>query len=186
MLRYGLMAMTLLLLMGCGDHAAESGRPGVVQLQAWVHAGQAGERRVIENQVARFNARNPDVAVRLTLIPERSYNAQVQAAAVAGDLPDLLELDGPYLYNYVWQGQLQPLDGLLPADLKADLLPSILDQGRYRGRLYAVGCFDSGLGLYARKSALERVGARIPTGHGRRLERGGVHRPAQAAGCEGC
>jgi len=150
-------------LAGCSG-GGDTAKPGVVQLQAWFHAGQAGERRVIEDQVARFNAHNPGVAVHLTLIPERDYNAQVQAAAAAGDLPDLLELDGPYLYNYVWQGQLQPLDSLLPADLQADLLPSIRDQGTWRGHLYAVGVFDSGLGLYARKSALEKAGVRIPHG----------------------
>ncbi len=114
--------------------------------------------------MARFNKLDPAVQVRLTLIPERSYNAQVQAAAIAGDLPDILEFDGPYLYNYVWQGHLQPLDKLLPDELKADLLPSIIKQGSYREHLYGVGTFDSGLGLYARRSRLQRAGVRIPNG----------------------
>jgi multiple sugar transport system substrate-binding protein len=42
-------------------------------------------------------------------------------------------------------------------------LPSIIEQGRYRGRLYGIGSFDSGLGLYARRSALGNAGIRIPT-----------------------
>ena len=45
-----------------------------------------------------------------------------------------------------------------------ELLPSIVRQGRYLDRLYGVGTFDSGLGLYARRSALEAAGVRIPTG----------------------
>ena len=83
---------------------------------------------------------------------------------MAGDLPDLLEFDGPYLANYVWQGHLRPLDDLLPAELQADLLPSIVNQGTYKERFYGVGVFDSGLGLYARRSRLEKGGARIPAG----------------------
>ena len=59
----------------------------------------------------------PAIEVRVNFIPEQSYNAQVQAAAIAGELPDLLEFDGPFLYNYVWQGHLRPLDDLLSAGL---------------------------------------------------------------------
>jgi multiple sugar transport system substrate-binding protein len=37
-------------------------------------------------------------------------------------------------------------------------------QGTYGGHLYSVGVYDSGLGLYARKSALRTIGARLPSG----------------------
>ena len=164
MLRILILGICTLALLACSDNAPDSRQDGAIHLQAWFHAGQAGEREVIQAQVARFNEHNPDVQVALTLIPERNYNAQVQAAAIAGELPDLLEFDGPYLYNYVWQGHLQPLDHLLPAAVRNDLLPSIVAQGSYRGKLYAVGSFDSGLGLFASRKALEQVSARIPNG----------------------
>lgn len=152
------------LLAGCGsDH--EPVVPGQTILEVWAHAGQAAERSTLEAQVARFNRRRHDIAIRLTFIPERSYNAQVQASAIAGDLPDLLEFDGPYLYNYVWQQQLQPLDALLPAHLQADLLPSIRTQGTWHGGLYGVGTFDSGLALYGRRSLLRQAGLQTPPEH---------------------
>ena len=69
---------------------------------------------------------NDNIDIMLTFIPARDYNAQVQAAALAGDLPDILEFDGPYLYNYIWQGPLLPLESLLPALVTDDLLPSIV------------------------------------------------------------
>jgi multiple sugar transport system substrate-binding protein len=133
-------------------------------LSVWAHVGQAPERRVLERQVARFNDAASAIEVRINFIPEQSYNAQVQAAAIAGELPDLLEFDGPFLYNYVWQGHLVPLDGLLSAATRDELLPSIEKQGRFRGRMYGAGTFDSGLGLYASRRHLEDVGARIPSG----------------------
>lgn len=154
--------MMAVLVGACSEEKAS--QSGVVEIQAWVHAGQEAERRVIQDQVARFNQHHPKIRIELTMIPERSYNAQVQAAAMAGDLPDLLELDGPYLANYVWQGHLRPLDGLLPPGLMGELLPSIVNQGTYKGRLYGVGVFDSGLGLYGRRSLLEKAGIRIPAG----------------------
>lgn len=159
--------LLLCLVFGCNrqQKAPKAGadRP---TLKVWAHAGQEPERQVLLDQVARFNRQAKDSKIELTFIPERDYNAQVQAAALADDLPDILEFDGPYIYNYIWQGHLRPLDALLPKALLDDLLPSIIDQGSYKQHLYAVGTFDSGLGLYARKSALTAIGARIPTGAG--------------------
>ena len=129
------------LLAACSEQP--SGQMDTVSsLKIWAHAGQAAERHVLEQQVARFNAAQPDIMVELTFIPERSYNAQVQAAAVAGELPDVLEFDGPFLYNYVWQGHLVPLDKLLSAGTQDELLLSITKQGRYHGYLYCVATFD--------------------------------------------
>ena len=131
-------------------------------MSIWAHAGQAAERQVLQDQVERFQRLNPDIRIGLTFIPERSYNAQVQAAAIGGDLPDVLELDGPFLANYVWQGHLRSLDGVVDTGLRRELLPSILSQGSWRGTLYGVGTFDAGLGLFGRRSLLEAAGARIP------------------------
>jgi len=164
MLRKWIALVVVTLLLACSQEAPVSSSPERVELEVWAHAGQEGERKVIEDQVARFNQQRSGVQIKLTLLPERSYNAQVQAAALAGDLPDVLEFDGPYLYNYIWQRQLQPLEGLLPSEATQDLLPSIVEQGRYQGHLYAVGTFDSGLGLYARRSLLDKTGIRIPRG----------------------
>ncbi len=162
-----LTAVLALLTVACGQDAdVGKSHDGIAQLHIWVHSGQARERETVEQQVERFNASQSDIRATLTLIPENSYNAQIQAAAVAGDLPDLLEFDGPFLYNYVWQGHLRPLDGLLTKATLDDLLPSIIRQGTYKGRLYSVGAFDSGLGLYGRTSLLKKAGARIPTGPG--------------------
>jgi len=133
-------------------------------LRVWAHAGQEAERSTLESQVRRINEADLPFGVELTFIPERSYNAQVQAAALAGDLPDVLEFDGPYLSNYVWQGHLRPLGSLLSQETRQELIPSIVDQGTIGGKLYGVGTFDSGLGIYARKSLLTVAGVRIPNG----------------------
>lgn len=156
----GLVAPLLLSIGSCSGKAPT--RQGV--LRVWAHSGQAAERQVLEQQVRRFNQSQKGTTVELTFVPEGSYNAQVQAAALSKDLPDVLEFDGPFIYNYVWQQNLVPMDGLISASVKQDLLPSILQQGTYGGRLYSIGTFDSGLGLYARRSQLQAAGIRIPTG----------------------
>ena len=146
---------------GCGGG---DGEPGPTRLEIWAHAGQEAERTTLEAQARRFDDLHDSLSVEVVFIPEGSYGAQVRASAVAGRLPDLLDLDGPWLASFAWQGHLRPLDGLLHDSIVADLLPSIVRQGTWRGRLYGVGTFDSGLALYGRRSALEAAGARLPSG----------------------
>ena len=153
-----LVAIAVFCFIGCTKNIRQDGT-----LHVWVHSGQAAERETIEQQVKKFNALNRDISIELTTLPEGSYNAQVQVAAISGKLPDVLEFDGPFIYNYVWQRNLIPLDNLISANVRQDLLPSLLKQGTYKNHLYSVGTFDSGLGLYARRSLLQSQNIRIPT-----------------------
>lgn len=156
-----LLVLLLLLSWGCKGSEQEAGSRAR-EISAWFHTGRPAETRVILDQVDRFNSSQQEVRIKLTLIPEGDYNTQVQAAAADGKLPDLLDLDGPFLANYAWKGHLVPLDGLLAEPLKSELLPSIIKQGTYRGSLYAIGTFDSGLGLYADREKLMAIKARLP------------------------
>ncbi len=158
--RLSILTPLLLCFSGCRMNTTQEGA-----LQVWVHTGQAAERQTIEQQVDRFNASQTEIKVKLTFIPEGSYNAQLQAASISKDLPDVVELDGSTVYNYIWQGNLIPIDALLSSKIQQDLLPSIVNQGTYKGRLYSVGTFDSGLGLYGRRSRLKASGVRIPNGN---------------------
>ena len=137
---------------------------GPVTVKLWFHSGTGAERDVVASQVSAFNASRSDVKVQLVLLPEGQYNDQVKAAAAGGQLPDILDFDGPFLYNYAWSRNLIPMDSCISSDLKADLLPSIVAQGTYAKHLYGVGSIDSGLGLYTRKSLLTKNGIRIPSG----------------------
>jgi len=135
-----------------------------VTVEVWFHSGKGEERDVLDAQVEDFNAMQDEVIIDAVILPEGSYNDQVNAAALAGDLPCLLDFDGPFLYNYAWAGYLRPMDDLVPDDLKADFLPSIINQGTYGGNLYSLGTFDSGLAIWGNKAYLEEAGVRIPTG----------------------
>jgi multiple sugar transport system substrate-binding protein len=134
-------------------------------VSVWFHSGKGEEFQALDAQVADFNKANAgDVQIEFVSLPEGSYNEQVQAAALAGDLPCLLDFDGPFVYNYAWSGYLMPLDQYVSDELKADFLPSIIGQGTYAGKLYSLGVFDSGLAIWGNKAYLEKAGVRIPTG----------------------
>ncbi len=172
---FAVLAGSCLVLSACSGQQVRSIRgdttcdstiagPAPTYITAWFHTGTAAEKRTLGRQVAAFNAAQHQVHVKLTDIPEAGYDRQVRSAAATGNLPDVLDLDGPYLYNYAFSGKLKPLDSCLSRRLRSDLLPSILEQGTYAGRLWGIGTIDSGLGLYIRPSILRRIGARIPNG----------------------
>lgn len=148
-----------------GDTTCDGRIDGTAHVTVWFHAGPSGELSTLKRQVRDFNRIQDQVRVELVTLPERRpYNDLVVSAAASGDLPDLLDLDGPFLYNYAWTGKLKPIDSCVPEAVRDDLLPSIRAQGTYAGKLWGVGTFDSGLGLYVRPSALRKAGVRIPEG----------------------
>lgn len=104
-------------------------------IEVWFHSGKGEERDVLDAQVEDFNAMQDEVKVEAVRLPEGTYNEQVNAAALAGDLPDLLDFDGPNLYNYAWAGHIIPLDPYVSEELVGDLLPSIVAQGTYGNNL---------------------------------------------------
>ncbi|WP_181702655.1 ABC transporter substrate-binding protein [Chthonobacter albigriseus] len=136
-------------------------------IKVWHHGGRGdGERDRIQAMIDAWNKQNPDIPAELEIQPEGAYNEQVQAAALSGDLPDLLDFDGPNYANYVWSGYLLPLNDLVSKELLDDTLPSVIAQGTYPpdGKVYSLGTGDSGLSIWGSKSLLEKAGVRIPTG----------------------
>lgn len=133
-------------------------------ITVWFHSGKGPERDALEATLDAFNASHPEIQVEAVQLPEGSYNDQVQAAALAGDLPCALDFDGPFLYNYAWSGYLIPIDDYLTEEVRNDFLPSIIEQGTYAGNLYSLGQFDSGLAIWGNREYLEEAGVRIPEG----------------------
>lgn len=158
------LVLSSVLLAACGRRESAGTRAdGRTEITVWAHHGKPEEWNTIQAQVERFNASQSEITARLVEIAEAGYDTQVQSAAASNRLPDVLEFDGPMLANYAWKGYLQPLPALAE-DTRADLLPSLIQQGTYAGKLYAVGTFDSGLGLFANRRLLEQAGVRIPSG----------------------
>ena len=130
------------------------------EISMWYHrAGKEVESRIINQIVDDFNASQSDWKVVLESFPQLSYNDSVVAAALAGNLPCVLDVDGPNMPNWAWAGYMQPL----PIDEAefAEFLPGT--KGVWDGKLYSIGLWDAAVALYARKSTLEELGLRTPT-----------------------
>ncbi len=156
-----LIAILSLLFAACGS--TSSVRGGHITIQLFFHSGQGPERDALNASLKAFSEHYPNITVQAVQLTESRYTDEVNIAALSHSLPCLLDFDGPTLYNYAWSGYLIPLDTYVSPAMKADFLPSIIQQGTYNGHLYSLGQFDSGLGFYANKQYLREAGVRIPT-----------------------
>ena len=130
------------------------------ELSLWYHgAGNKVERAILNGIIDDFNTSQSDWKVVIEEFPQESYNESVTAAALAGDLPDIIDVDGPIMPNWAWSGYLAPL-AIDQAKLQR-LLPGAI--GQWRGKVYGVGLWDAACAIYARKSVLDKYGIRIPS-----------------------
>lgn len=142
-------------LAACGTSGAADG-----ELTLWSHnAGSPLEIAVTEEIIKAFNGNQEAVQAALEPFPQDVYNDTVNAAALSGDLPDLLTVDGPNVPNWAWAGHLQPLE--VPEAITSKFLPSTL--GIFQDQLYSVGHWEAACSIFARQSVLETAGVRIPS-----------------------
>ena len=165
-----LLAVLALIAGSCGGGSLEAAAecdgeiPAGSTVTVWMHEGS--EYDALSEAMNAFNTtRGPElgVTVEVVSIPEGGYTDAIKAAAAADDLPDVIEFDGPTMANFAWAGSILAMEDCISDDVKDNLLPSLIEQGTYAGNLWGIGTFDSGLGLWAWRSALDEVGATIPT-----------------------
>ncbi|MEM1399332.1 MAG: extracellular solute-binding protein [Pseudomonadota bacterium] len=130
------------------------------ELNMWYHgAGNETESNIINSIIDDFNASQSDWSVAIESFPQASYNDSVEAAALAGNLPCIIDVDGPVMPRWAWAGYMQPL----PIDQSKldNFLPG--PKGFWDGELYAIGLWDAAVAMVTRQSYLDELGIRTPT-----------------------
>ncbi len=143
--------------------AAASGH-GATAARVWSHQGQEAENRAVREIAESFNSayRERGWKVQLTFFPDFQYTEKLAVAAAARDLPDAFDLDGPLVARFVDAGLLADVSEMFSREEWEDFLPTIRAQGTIKGRLYAVGSFDSALVLYYDRELFQRAGVQAP------------------------
>lgn len=121
------------------------------------------EYALVKQTADTFNRRQNRYRIEFVPSLRRDYATWVHREAANGTLPCLLDFDGPFLPEFAWPQYFQPIDHFVPRDMLDDFLPSIVAQGRYQGRLYSLGQFESGVVLWGNRRYLRAAGVRIPT-----------------------
>lgn len=140
---------------------------GEQYLSIWVHSIEdTDEGRCYRESVDAFNEKfDGQYYADIEFIPRNDsgggYSDKINASVMSGDLPDVLTVDGPNIAAYASNGIIQPLSELTKEE-KGQYLPSIIEQGTYNNKLYALGAMESSVGLYYNKDILEEAGIEVP------------------------
>ncbi len=152
--------LALLAAALLGGALASSTAYAQTTLSMWYHgAGSEQEVSILNKITADFNASQSDWKVELQAFPQAAYNDSVVAGALAGNLPDIIDVDGPVMPNWAWSGYLQPL--AIDESKIASFLPGT--KGVWDGKLYSIGLWDAAISMVTRQSYLDELGLRVPT-----------------------
>lgn len=154
------LAFALIMLLSMTALAAAQ-EP--VKLTAWITDG--AETVIYSSMFDDFNASHADIKVDYQFFAQDELLNKLQTAPIVGDTPELVIIDGLQIPYFQDLGMIACLDEYIPQEMKDDVLPSVWAENTYDGSIYGVAQFDSGMGLWTRRSVLEELGVRIPTSY---------------------
>lgn len=165
-------AIAAVLLSGCKKSAPKPGSisgydNGEQYLSIWVHSIENTEEgRCYREAADSFNeAYNGQYFADIEFIPRNDsgggYSDKINASVMSGNLPDVLTVDGPNIAAYAENEIIGPL-AELSEDERKIYLDSIIEQGTYDNKLYALGAMESSVGLYYNKDILDQAGIEVP------------------------
>lgn len=162
-------AAMVLSLTACGGKGSSDGgeaakdADSVKTLKFWsFHAG--AEADFLENVVEEYNSTHDDVQIEHTVVNQSDYTTTLIPTAYAnGEAPDILYVEPATFTKYADKGMLMDLSPYYTEELKADILPSVLDAVTVDGKIYALPIEMETLGLFYNADMLEEAGIAPPT-----------------------
>jgi len=155
----GLIVSAILFLLLAVAVTAPAAPVKVVYWRALT--GAAGD--VQDELVKKFNESQGDVVAEAQFQGAYAEVVQkIQAGLAAGSVPDLVLLDSPFVALFAKDDALVPLDKFASnkktgVDLK-DFIPGLLDDGYYKGKLYALPFMRSTPLLYFNRDMFAAAG----------------------------
>ncbi|MFJ5957725.1 ABC transporter substrate-binding protein [Paenarthrobacter sp. NPDC092416] len=158
-----LMASTA-LITGCGSTPAATPTPTATEdpsgtITFW--SSMAGMDKV----AAAFNASQGKIKVNFETVPNGASGgyAKLSTAITAGNGPDVATIEYPQLPQFVSNGQLQPLDGLIN---KAETVDKLSDETKalvqFGDQTYALPYDAAPMIMWYRKDMLDKAGVGTP------------------------
>ncbi|WP_405851644.1 sugar ABC transporter substrate-binding protein [Streptomyces sp. NBC_00090] len=141
---------------GGGSTSAEDGKPVTLTFWGWAKGTQ--------EVVTAFNADHPDIRIKFEEIPSGNAGgyAKISNAIKAGNAPDVFNVEYPQLPDFVSQGAVQDISGLVDADLKAKYLPQATELTSLDGKTWALPLDVAPQAFYYRKDLFKKAGITVP------------------------
>jgi multiple sugar transport system substrate-binding protein len=137
--------------------------PAFVRAQDKVTLSWVIELPHAEDVAERFGEKYPNIEVKVERVTFREVFQQNQTRLGSGsDTPDIVGVDGPLVASYGNRGWLSPLDEAFTSEQLADLVPALVESGKYQGQLLAPPIWNSTQLLFYNLDLFEKAGVTPP------------------------
>ncbi|MGB4135792.1 MAG: sugar ABC transporter substrate-binding protein [Microbacterium sp.] len=156
----GLVAASAMVLAGCsgpsGSDSEGDGGDVTLEFAQWWQPEANGQ---LEKLVEQFESENPGIKIELQTGPYGDTKDQLVAGAASGTLPDLIGLDGNWVYDLTKQGVLADLDEVMSGSKAAGAIEGVKvdDATRMLNVTYATYV------LFTNTDILAKAGVQTPT-----------------------
>lgn len=126
----------------------------------------AGHVKALESVIAAFEKENPGISVKYTTAPFNTYFTKLQTDVVAGQAPDVFELNYENFVTFASKGTLRELGSLMRKDTalaKDTFYPAAQNAFKYRSVQYGLPMTFSTVVLFYNKDLFDRAGVAYPT-----------------------
>lgn len=145
-------------LAGCGGSQSGSAS-GELTFQTWANeAEEEGFRGVIE----RYREKNPDVSVKLEIVPGDQQYEKLDTRLAAGEGPDLARLQYQAIGRYSSQGALADLSEYLDDGYGDAFTPAFWQAVQYEGTPYAIPHHTDTFAVFYNTDIFDRLGVEVP------------------------
>ena len=109
--------------------------------------------------IKQFQKANPGFTVKRDFVPPATMESQELVEAAAGQLPDLMMMDNPWVGGLAAAGDLVPLDQLGVSN--KGLTEGAIAAGSFHGTQFGIGFGNNSLGLFYNKKLLKAAESKV-------------------------
>jgi multiple sugar transport system substrate-binding protein len=143
---------------GGSDNASSGGNVTLEFAQWWAPELPSG---AFDKLIAEFTTQNPTIKVKLLSAPYASTKQQLVTGAASKTLPDVVGLDGAWVYDFAKQGAIANLSKLMD-DAKYDS-SQLASQVQYKDATYMIPVVNFVYPLFVNQNLLSKAGvAKVP------------------------
>lgn len=163
----GLCLACAAVFMGCSQAAdfkeTEDTRvqdKTVIRFVNW--EGRGASSSALEKMIETYEASHEGITIESQVLPYNQVLDQLLIMASSGKAPDCAQIHGSMMSALVASDVLEPLDELVPQEIRADFYENVIDPLVYDGKLMALPWVPSPDVLYYNKELLEKAGYEQP------------------------
>lgn len=156
------VVLATLTVAGCRQHAGCPEGKVCLRYMAW---GNPEQLEVEQQMIDRFNEENPDLFMRLTMVPGSAYGQKSVLMLASRTAPDVLRIDHYNFPQLVKKGYFTDMTDLAKEDKdfrESDFFPTAIEEGKVDGRLYGMNVLYGGILIYYNKDLFRKAGLTDP------------------------